>query len=57
MRTATTGARVYLAEGSQGYAINGYSADQIIGDVLDQYEHHLTYLHLRQTETATSEGE
>ncbi|MBB5915206.1 choline/glycine/proline betaine transport protein [Nocardia transvalensis] len=40
---------VYLAEGSQGYSLNGYSREQIIGDVLDQYERHLAYLHLRRS--------
>nr|WP_279672025.1 choline BCCT transporter BetT [Flexivirga meconopsidis] len=47
---------VFLDEGSQGYQINGYTTDQIIGDVLDQYEHHLTYLHLRH-DYASTEGE
>ncbi|MEV0247477.1 choline BCCT transporter BetT [Nocardia sp. NPDC050712] len=41
---------VYLAEGSQGYSLTGYSREQIIGDILDQYERHLGYLHLRRTE-------
>ncbi len=39
---------VYLAEGSQGYTLNGYTREQIIGDILDQYERHLGYLHLRR---------
>ncbi|OCH82977.1 choline BCCT transporter BetT [Gordonia sp. UCD-TK1] len=38
---------VYLTEGSQGYSLTGYTRDQIIGDILDQYERHLGYLHLR----------
>jgi len=37
---------VHLAEGSQGYCVNGYSHDQMVGDVLDQYERHMSYLHL-----------
>jgi len=37
---------VHLAEGSQGYCVNGYSRDQMMGDVLDQYERHMSYLHL-----------
>jgi len=41
---------VYLSEGSQGYSLNGYSREQVIGDILDQYERHLGYLHLRRTE-------
>ncbi|RPA02488.1 choline BCCT transporter BetT [Gordonia sp. OPL2] len=40
---------VYLSEGSQGYSLNGYGKEQIIGDVLDQYERHLGYLHLRRS--------
>ncbi|ADG79390.1 choline BCCT transporter BetT [Tsukamurella paurometabola] len=40
---------VYLAEGSQGYTLNGYTREQIIGDILDQYERHLGYLHLRRS--------
>ncbi|GAA1079328.1 choline BCCT transporter BetT [Tsukamurella spumae] len=42
---------VYLAEGSQGYTLNGYTREQIIGDILDQYERHLGYLHLRRAAT------
>ncbi|GAB2686034.1 choline BCCT transporter BetT [Nocardia thraciensis] len=42
---------VYLAEGSQGYSLNGYTREQIIGDILDQYERHLAYLHLRRSAT------
>ncbi|HSX69019.1 choline BCCT transporter BetT [Nocardioides sp.] len=37
---------VHLAEGSQGYCVNGYSHEQMVGDVLDQYERHMSYLHL-----------
>lgn len=39
---------VYLSEGSQGYSLNGYTREQVIGDILDQYERHLGYLHLRR---------
>ncbi|HWM04400.1 MAG TPA: choline BCCT transporter BetT [Actinophytocola sp.] len=39
-------AEVHLAEGSQGYSLNGYTEEQVMGDVLDQYERHLSYLHL-----------
>ncbi|MFF5034976.1 choline BCCT transporter BetT [Nocardia salmonicida] len=48
---------VYLAEGSQGYSLNGYSREQIIGDILDQYERHLGYLHLRRSATDHHEPE
>ncbi|GGL31836.1 choline BCCT transporter BetT [Nocardia jinanensis] len=40
---------VYLAEGSQGYSLNSYGREQIIGDILDQYESHLGYLYLRRS--------
>lgn len=40
---------VYLTEGSQGYSLSGYTREQIIGDILDQYERHLGYLHLRDS--------
>ncbi|MCZ4580137.1 choline BCCT transporter BetT [Gordonia amicalis] len=40
---------VYLTEGSQGYSLSGYNREQIIGDILDQYERHLGYLHLRDS--------
>ncbi|QNG19104.1 BCCT family transporter [Rhodococcus triatomae] len=42
---------VYLTEGSQGYDVMGYGRDQLIGDVLDQYERHIEYLRLRNTPT------
>lgn len=42
---------VYLAEGSQGYTLGGFTREQIIGDILDQYERHLGYLHLRRAAT------
>ncbi|WP_298181618.1 choline BCCT transporter BetT [Saccharomonospora sp.] len=42
---------VYLPEGGQGYNVMGYTRDQLIGDVLDQYERHLEFLRLhRETE-------
>lgn len=43
---------VHLAEGSQGYTVNGFGREQLIGDVMDQYERHLSYLHLLRSETA-----
>ncbi|WP_238422169.1 choline BCCT transporter BetT [Gordonia sp. 'Campus'] len=42
---------VYLTEGSQGYSLVGYTREQVIGDILDQYERHLGYLHLRDAAT------
>ncbi|TRX75139.1 choline BCCT transporter BetT [Pseudomonas mangiferae] len=39
-------AEVHLAEGSQDYDLVGYSREQVINDILDQYERHLQFLHL-----------
>lgn len=39
-------AEVHLYEGSQDYDLVGYSREQIINDIIDQYERHLQYLHL-----------
>ncbi|MFC0337069.1 choline/glycine/proline betaine transport protein [Kushneria avicenniae] len=36
----------YLLEGSQGYNLIGFSRDQLIDDILDQYERHLQFLHM-----------
>ncbi|CAM2909124.1 Choline/glycine/proline betaine transport protein [Prescottella defluvii] len=42
---------VYLTEGSQQYDVMGYTRDQLISDVLDQYERHIEFLRLRHTPT------
>ncbi|WP_433470307.1 choline BCCT transporter BetT [Saccharomonospora azurea] len=43
---------VHLPEGGQDYNVMGYTRDQLIGDVLDQYERHLEFLRLhRRTDT------
>jgi choline/glycine/proline betaine transport protein len=39
-------AEVRLAEGFQSYDVMGYTKDQIIGDVLTQYDKHMQFLHL-----------
>ena len=39
-------AEVHLAEGSQDYDLTGYTKEQIINDILDQYERHMQFLHL-----------
>ncbi|WP_223723801.1 choline BCCT transporter BetT [Pseudomonas aeruginosa] len=39
-------AEMHLAEGSQDYDLMGYTKEQIINDMLDQYERHLQFLHL-----------
>nr|WP_298411006.1 choline BCCT transporter BetT [uncultured Halomonas sp.] len=41
---------VYLLEGSQGYDLMGYTREQVIEDILDQYESHLHFLHLNRLE-------
>ena len=38
-------AEVHLREGGQDYDIMGWTSADIIGDVLDQYERHLHFLH------------
>ena len=38
-------AEVHLAEGGQDYDVMGWSEDQIIVDILNQYEDHLYFLH------------
>ncbi|GAB2802612.1 choline BCCT transporter BetT [Halomonas shantousis] len=39
---------VYLLEGSQGYDLMGYTREQVIEDILDQYERHLNFLHMNR---------
>ena len=39
-------AEVHLREGGQDYDIMGWSRDQVLGDILDQYEKHLHFLHV-----------
>ncbi|MGV3278236.1 BCCT family transporter [Rickettsiales bacterium LUAb2] len=39
-------AEVFLSHGSQNYDIMGYTEDQLIADILNQYEKHLYFLHL-----------
>ncbi|MHB9832211.1 choline transporter BetT [Pseudomonas savastanoi] len=39
-------AEVHLSEGSQDYDLVGYTKEQVINDVLDQYERHMQFLHL-----------
>ncbi|MFN3237574.1 MAG: BCCT family transporter, partial [Pseudomonadales bacterium] len=38
-------AEVHLKEGGQNYCVMGWSRDQLIDDMLSQYERHLHYLH------------
>ena len=39
-------AEVHLNEGSQDYDIMGWTQDQIVHDLLEQYEKHLHFLHV-----------
>lgn len=39
-------AEVFLREGSQNYDIMGYSKEQVIHDILDQYEKHMHFLQM-----------
>ncbi len=39
-------AEVHLREGGQDYDIMGWTREQVIGDILDQYEKHLHFLHV-----------
>lgn len=39
-------AEVHLREGGQDHDIMGWSKEDVIGDILDQYERHMHYLHL-----------
>lgn len=45
---------VYLLEGSQGYDLIGYSREQVINDILDQYEQHLQFLHVSREASGQS---
>ncbi|WP_109511202.1 choline BCCT transporter BetT [Pseudomonas ovata] len=39
-------AEVHLREGGQDHDVMGWSKEDVIGDILDQYERHMHYLHL-----------
>ena len=39
-------AEVHLKEGGQDYDVMGWSREGVIGDILDQYEKHMHYLHM-----------
>lgn len=41
-------AEVFLVEGSQDYDIVGYTKEQIIIDILNQYERHIQFLHFER---------
>ena len=39
-------AEVHLYEGSQDYDLMGWSREQVLHDLLEQYEKHLHFLHV-----------
>ena len=39
-------AEVFLREGGQDYDIMGWSKEQVIADIVSQYEKHLHFLHM-----------
>ncbi|WP_070885916.1 choline BCCT transporter BetT [Pseudomonas sp. D1-3] len=39
-------AEVHLNEGGQDYDVMGWNREEVIGDILDQYERHMHFLHL-----------
>lgn len=39
-------AEVHLLEGGQDYDVMGWSRDEVIDDILDQYEQHMHFLHV-----------
>lgn len=41
-------AEVFLSEGSQDYDIVGYTKEQVIIDILNQYERHMQFLHFER---------
>jgi choline/glycine/proline betaine transport protein len=45
-------AEVHLLEGSQHYDLMGYTKEQVIADVLSQYEKHMYFLHLSRPTAA-----
>ncbi|MDP2125415.1 MAG: BCCT family transporter [Parvibaculum sp.] len=42
-------AEVSLRDGGQGYDILGHTKEQVIADLLGQYERHLNFLHMQRT--------
>lgn len=44
----------YLFEGSLGYDLMGYTKEQVIDDVLDQFERHMHFLHTQREATGAA---
>lgn len=49
-------AEVFLLQGGQQYDVFGYTEDQIIADVISQYERHLHFLYLASSEILEEEA-
>ncbi len=45
---------VHINEGSLGYDVYGYTKDQLIADILDQFERHLHFLHAQRERPGTA---
>lgn len=50
-------AEVFLLQGGQQYDVFGYTKEQIIADVITQYERHLHFLYLASSEILEEEAE
>ncbi|WP_444921730.1 choline BCCT transporter BetT [Microbulbifer sp. CnH-101-G] len=47
----------HLREGGLTYDLMGYTREQVISDIVDHFEAHLQYLHMRRERAARSTGE
>ncbi|WP_250461486.1 choline BCCT transporter BetT [Microbulbifer litoralis] len=47
----------HLREGGLTYDLMGYSREQVIGDIVDHFEAHLQYLHMRRELSSRTPGE
>ena len=47
----------HLREGGLTYDLMGYTREQVIGDIVDHFEAHLQYLHMRREQAARTPGE
>lgn len=47
-------AEVFLRNGGQNYDVYGYTKDQIVADAVTQYEKHIHFLHVKNSEEVSS---
>lgn len=47
----------HLREGGLTYDLMGYTREQVIGDIVDHFEAHLQYLHMRREKASRQPGE